>query len=99
MRKFLFGGLFLALACLSGRASADVTDPALAPVAPVSTPIVFEAATPEPTPVGGPVGPLGLTFSVQLGYTTVSMADLNRSNAEMWGYYDTNAGHAGAIHD
>jgi hypothetical protein len=102
MRQFLFGGLFLAVACLGGQALADVTDPALAPVAPaapVSTPIVFEAPTPAPTPVGGPVGPLGLTFSVEAGYTTVSMADLNGSNAALWGWYDTSAGHYGAIHD
>ncbi|HXC64727.1 MAG TPA: hypothetical protein VNZ67_10235, partial [bacterium] len=96
MRKFLFGGFFLALACLTVPALADVTDPSISPAAPVSTPIVFEAATPAPTPVGGGVagGPLGLTFSVQAGYTTVNMSDLNRSNAEMWGYFDTSAGHA-----
>jgi hypothetical protein len=99
MRQFLYGGFFLALACLSGPAWADVTEPTLAPAAPVSTPIVFEAATPVPTPVGGPAGPLGLTFSVEAGYTTVSMADLNGSNAALWGNFDTNAGHYGAIHD
>jgi hypothetical protein len=99
MRKFLFNGLFLALACLGGRALADAADTTLAPAAPVSTPIVFEAATPAPTPVGGPSGPLGLTFSVQAGYTTVSMTDLNRSNAAMWGYFDTNSGMVRPLHD
>ncbi|HXC62881.1 MAG TPA: hypothetical protein VNZ67_00920 [bacterium] len=99
MRKFLFGGLFLALACMGKMALADSADPALAPAAPVSTPLVFVAATPAPTPIGGPTGPLGLTLSVEAGYTTVNMSDLNGSNAAMWGYYDTQMGHYGAIHD
>jgi len=98
MRKFLFGGVFLALAGLAHPALADAADPSLLSATPVSTPIVFEAATPAPTPIGGPKGPMGLTLSAQIGYTTVNMGDLNRSNAEFLGFYDGD-GHSGAIHD
>lgn len=93
MRSVFKAALLAAPLALASLAAAD---PIPAPVsAPAAVLYIPNATDPNPPAAVSPTA--GLSFHA--GYTTVQMADLNRANAALWGFFDTSSGSENGIHD